>query len=117
MPDQTSLTGDMARAVADLIDKKLVPVDAVPHGAHAFRNHVVLTYLEAADRRAGADALGLRGTSWGYGRVDQFGFVATDHGSLGEVEVIVSSGPDAEDWRRRDEDAETAARAAAAVAP
>lgn len=114
MPDQTTLTGDMARVAADLLDE-LALVGAVPHSAHVYRNRVSLTYLEGADRRAGADALGLRGTSGGYGRVDQFGFVATDHGSLGEVEVVVSSGPDAEDWRRRDEDAETAARAAAAV--
>lgn len=114
MPDQTSLTGDMARVAADLLDE-LALVGAVPHGAHAFRNRVSLTYLEGADRRAGADALGLRVMSWGYGRVDQSGFVATDHGSLGEVEVVVASSPDAEDWRRRDEDAETAARAAAAV--
>ena len=112
MPDQTSLTGDMARVAADLLDE-LALVGAVPHSAHAFRNYVVLTYLEAADRRAGANALGLRYTSWRYGRAEQSGFVATDHGNLGEVEVIVSSGPDTEDWRRRDEDAETAARAAA----
>ena len=115
MPDQTSLTGDMARVAADLLDELALVFGAVPHSAHVFRNYVVLTYLEPADRRAGADALGLRGTAWGYGRVDQSGFVATDHGSLGEVEVIVSSSPDTEDWRRRDEDAETAARAAAAV--
>lgn len=114
MPDQTSLTGDMARVAADLLDE-LALVGAVPHGAHVFRNHVVLTYLEAADRRAGADALGLRDTSWGHSRVEQSGFVATDHGGLGEVEVVVTSSPDTEDWRRRDEDAETAARAAAAV--
>ena len=115
MPDQTTLTGDMARVAADLLDE-LALVGAAPYSAHAFRNYVVLTYLEAADRRAGADALGLRYTSsWGYGRAEQSGFVATDHGSLGEVEVVVTSGPDTEDWRRRDEDAETAARAAAAV--
>ena len=114
MPDQTTLTGDMARAAADLLDE-LALVGAVPYAAHVYRNHVSLTYLEGADRRAGADALGLRYTSGGYGRVDQSGFVATDHGSLGEVEVFVASSPDAEDWRRRDEDAETAARAAAAV--
>lgn len=111
--DQTTLTGDMARVAADLLDE-LALVGAVPHSAHVYRNRVSLTYLEGADRRAGADALGLRATSWGYG-VSQSGFVATDHGSLGEVEVVVSSGLDAEDWRRRDEDAETAARAAAAV--
>ena len=114
MPDQTSLTGDMARVAADLLDE-LALVGAVPHGALVYRNHVSLTYLEAANRRAGADALGLRYTSWGYGRAEQCGFVATDHGNLGEVEVFVASSPDAEDWRRRYEDAETAARAAAAV--
>ena len=110
MPDQTSLTGDMARVAADLLDE-LALVGAVPSSVTLYRDRVSLSYLDAATRRTAALALGLTESSQAAGIVTQSG-VSGDHG---EFDVEVHSRLDAEDLRREREDAETAARAAAAV--
>ena len=110
MPDQTSLTGDMARVAADLLDE-LALVGAVPYSAHVYCTGIALCYLQPIHRRLAADALGL-GPGAGAGIVTHHGLV-TRQGI--EVSVQAYSRIDAEDLRREREDAETAARAAAAV--
>lgn len=106
-----TLTSDMARVAADLLDE-LALVGAVPSSVTLYRDRVSLSYTDASVRRDAALALGLTATTQLAGRVTQSGLVSVDHG---EVAVEAFSRLDAEDLRREREDAETAARAAAAV--
>ena len=107
-----TLTSDMARVAADLIDEKLVPFGAAPSTAWLRRDCIGLHYTDATTRRAAALALGLTTWEQAAGIVTQAGLVGGDYG---EVAVEAFSRLDAEDLRREREDAETAARAAAAV--
>ena len=112
MPDQTTLTGDMARVAADLLDE-LALIGVVPHGVHLYADRVSLTYLDAADRRLAANALEMSGPEWrhdGSSRVVHTGVTGTDW-----IALEVTSGSDAEDFRRLAEDNETAARTRAAA--
>lgn len=113
MPDRPTLTAAQARVAADLLDE-LALIGVVPHGVHLYADRVSLTYLDAADRRLAANALEMSGPEWrhdGSSRVVHTGVTGTDW-----IALEVTSGSDAEDFRRLAEDNETAARAKAATA-
>lgn len=115
MPDPTTLAAAHVRVAADLLDE-LALVGAVPHAVHVFADHLVLSYLDAADRRLAADALSLGPGVWHFGPAPQVRHCATLATDAGEIDVTVKSSPDAEDFRRLAEDNETAARAKAVSA-